>query len=208
PEHERELPDRDRGERRRARAGSEERAPRSVRRGEPRGRDRGLRGRGARLDRHRFRRLPRAASRARLEPYARSVRDRPRLARRPVRGRADRMPGRGRSAAYRTTRIKGETMPLRAMLAGPAVLAAALSIAAPAAAQPQAKGAAPPSEYKVVCADECLREFAERFLHGIANGDATAVPLAPNVRYTENGVELAIGDALWATANGPGENRL
>lgn len=99
-------------------------------------------------------------------------------------------------------------MPLRATLASPAVLAVALSLAVPAAAQPQAKGAAPSSEYKVVCADECLREFAERFLHGITNGDATAVPLAPNVRYTENGVELAIGDALWATADGLGENRL
>jgi hypothetical protein len=65
-----------------------------------------------------------------------------------------------------------------------------------------------PSEYRVVCGQECLTEFGERFLHAITNGDATAVPLAPGVRYTENGSHLAIGDALWATAQGLGENRL
>lgn len=64
------------------------------------------------------------------------------------------------------------------------------------------------SQYKVVCGHDCLQEFAERFLTGITSGDATLVPLAPHVRYTENGQELAIGDALWATAQGQGANRL
>jgi hypothetical protein len=74
-----------------------------------------------------------------------------------------------------------------------------------AVAQPSASA---PSEHRVVCGHDCLREFAERFLHGIANGDPSAVPLAPHVRYTENGQALAIGDALWATGQGLGENRL
>lgn len=64
------------------------------------------------------------------------------------------------------------------------------------------------SGYRVVCGQQCLTEFAERFLYAITNGDATAVPLAPGVRYTENGSVLAIGDALWATANELGDNKL
>jgi hypothetical protein len=64
------------------------------------------------------------------------------------------------------------------------------------------------SRYRVVCGHDCLEEFAERYLYGLTNGDVSAVPLAPNVRYTENGAELAIGDALWATAEGLGENKV
>jgi len=68
--------------------------------------------------------------------------------------------------------------------------------------------ATPPSQYKVVCGHDCLAEFAERFLYGLTHHDASAVPLSPNVRYTENGAQLAIGDALWATAQGLGDNKL
>lgn len=89
-------------------------------------------------------------------------------------------------------------------IAGRFSLVAALALSATAVAQPGAQY----SEYKVVCGRECLEQFAERFLTAITTGDASAVPLAPKVRYTENGVELAIGDALWATAQGLGENRL
>jgi hypothetical protein len=68
--------------------------------------------------------------------------------------------------------------------------------------------AAPASQYRVVCGHDCLEEFAERFLHAITHGEASAAPLSPNVRYTENGAQLAIGDALWATAQSLGENKL
>jgi hypothetical protein len=70
------------------------------------------------------------------------------------------------------------------------------------------QGTPAPSQYKVVCGSDCLQEFAERFLYALTNGKPTAVPFAPGVRYTENGSVLAIGDALWATAQGLGENRL
>jgi hypothetical protein len=59
-----------------------------------------------------------------------------------------------------------------------------------------------------VCGSDCLQEFAERFLFALTNGKPAAVPLAPDVRYTENGSVLAIGDALWATAQGLGANKL
>ena len=79
-----------------------------------------------------------------------------------------------------------------------------LALGGTALAQP----GTPPSEYRVVCGKECLGQFAERFLDALVNRQPSRVPLAPNVRYTENGVELAIGDALWATADALGENKL
>jgi hypothetical protein len=66
----------------------------------------------------------------------------------------------------------------------------------------------PPSEFRVVCDAECLTQFADRYLDALTHRQPHRVPLAPNVRFTENGAELAIGDALWATADGLGENRL
>ena len=74
----------------------------------------------------------------------------------------------------------------------------------PALAQPDT----PPSEYRVVCGRDCLEQFAERFLNAITSRQPSRVPLSPNVRYTENSVHLAIGDGLWSTADGLGENRL
>ena len=85
------------------------------------------------------------------------------------------------------------------LLAGGMLLAASLA---------QAQPSAPASEYRVVCDDTCLRQFADRYLDALANRQPSRVPLAADVRFTENGAELAIGDALWATADALGENRL
>src|SRR5690606_20831653 len=79
-----------------------------------------------------------------------------------------------------------------------------LALGGTALAQP----GTPPSEYRVVCGKECLGQFAERFLDALVNRQPSRVPLAPNVRYTENGTHLAIGDALWATADSLGDNQL
>jgi hypothetical protein len=90
-------------------------------------------------------------------------------------------------------------------IAGPlaAVLGVLWSCSAAVAQSPSIS-----SQFRVVCGHDCLEEFAERFLYAITNGDATAVPLAPGVRYTENGQVLAIGDALWATSQGLGANQV
>jgi hypothetical protein len=53
------------------------------------------------------------------------------------------------------------------------------------------------------CDRACLEGFADRYLEALAAHDPSAVPLSENVKFTENGVELKVGDALWATA---GEN--
>jgi hypothetical protein len=80
----------------------------------------------------------------------------------------------------------------------------AWALAPTAYAQPST----PASEFRVVCDSVCLTQFAERYLDALANRQPHRVPLAPNVRFTENGAELAIGDALWATADRLGDNRL
>lgn len=76
--------------------------------------------------------------------------------------------------------------------------------AGPALAQPST----PASEFRVTCDAACLGQFADRYLDALAHRQPSRVPLAPDVRFTENGAELAIGDALWATADAVGENRL
>ncbi|MDX1563369.1 MAG: hypothetical protein R3305_10600 [Gammaproteobacteria bacterium] len=84
------------------------------------------------------------------------------------------------------------------------VFAAALAAMSAGQAQPST----PASEFRVVCDSECLTQFAERYLDAVAHRQPSRVLLAPDVRFTENGAELAIGDSLWSTADGLGENRL
>ena len=74
------VPDRDCRHRRSARAERQGRAEGNVRQGEPPGRDRGVRGRGARLVPAGLRRLQRAAGREGVEPSARALRQGARLA--------------------------------------------------------------------------------------------------------------------------------
>lgn len=84
------------------------------------------------------------------------------------------------------------------------VLCAALALAAGIQAQPST----PASEFRVVCDDTCLEQFADRYLDALAHRQPHRVPLAPGVRFTENGAELAIGDGIWATAQGLLGNKL
>ena len=107
-----------------------------------------------------------------------------------------------RTIAAETAAVVARLNVLPVLAAALPALAGVLSPTSPARAQPAA------SEYQVVCDPVCLNQFADRFLDAITSGDATRVPMAPHVRYTENGVQLAIGDALWATAEGLGDNKL
>jgi len=83
-----------------------------------------------------------------------------------------------------------------------ATAVAALAVAvlfAPAAAQPTAA----PN-----CDRACLEGFVDRYLDAVAVNDPSAVPLSPNVRFTENAQHLRIGDGLWNTMKGKGDYRL
>jgi hypothetical protein len=84
-------------------------------------------------------------------------------------------------------------LPLLALLCAP--LAQAASLAAP--------GTLPPA-----CDRECLYRFADQYLDALAVKDANRLPWAVNAKYTENNVQLAIGDGVWGTVSGLGKYRL
>ncbi len=47
---------------------------------------------------------------------------------------------------------------------------------------------------------ECLAEVMSTYLQALTKHDPATLPMTRNVKYTENGVRLAIGDGLWQTA--------
>ena len=53
----------------------------------------------------------------------------------------------------------------------------------------------------VECDQACLENFVDQYIDAMVAHDPSSVPLADNVKFTENGVELDVGDALWATAS-------
>jgi len=55
-----------------------------------------------------------------------------------------------------------------------------------------------------VCDRACLNGLVDRFLESIVAHDPSRLPLARNVKYTENGQVMSPGDGLWGTANARG----
>jgi hypothetical protein len=58
------------------------------------------------------------------------------------------------------------------------------------------------------CDRACLEGFVDRYLDAVLAHNPALVPLAPGVRYTEDGQQLAIGDGLWRTLQAKGHYRL
>ena len=58
------------------------------------------------------------------------------------------------------------------------------------------------------CNRTCLEGFVDRYLDAVIADQPSAVPLAPNVRFTEDGQQLVIGDGLWNTMRAKGRYRL
>jgi hypothetical protein len=58
------------------------------------------------------------------------------------------------------------------------------------------------------CDRACLEGFVDRYLDAVIADRPSAVPLAPGVRFTEDGQQLAIGDGLWNTMRAKGHYRL
>lgn len=58
------------------------------------------------------------------------------------------------------------------------------------------------------CNRACLEGFIDRYLDAVIDNEPSAVPLAENVRFTENGQKLMIGDGLWNTMKAKGHYRL
>ncbi len=58
------------------------------------------------------------------------------------------------------------------------------------------------------CDRACLTGLAEKYLAAMLAHDPSKVPLAKNVRYSENNVELPLPDGLWRTVESIGVYRL
>ena len=58
------------------------------------------------------------------------------------------------------------------------------------------------------CDRACLEGMVERYFDAVVANNPSAIPLSPNVRFTEDGQRLLIGDGLWNTAKGKGKYRL
>jgi hypothetical protein len=58
------------------------------------------------------------------------------------------------------------------------------------------------------CDRACLQGFVEQYLDAWIARDPAPLPLAPNVKYTENGQRLELGDGSWKVGTGKGKYRL
>lgn len=81
----------------------------------------------------------------------------------------------------------------------------ALITTAPAAAQDYPKPPIAVSE----CQRACLESFVNRYLQAMADGVVDPALFAANARFTENGIEMPLGnEGLWATTVSPGTYKL
>jgi len=58
------------------------------------------------------------------------------------------------------------------------------------------------------CDRACLEGFVNQYLAAVVAHDPSRLPLTKNVRYTENGVTLKLGDGMWGVADGLGTYKL
>lgn len=63
--------------------------------------------------------------------------------------------------------------------------------------------AAEPSD--APCNRACLNNYVDRFLNALVAHDARLLPVAPTVKYTENGQRLPLNDGLWGTTTRIGD---
>ena len=68
---------------------------------------------------------------------------------------------------------------------------------------PAAAAIVPPT-----CERECLQGFIDRYMDALVAHDPSRLPLTRDVRFTENGAELKLGDGLWGTIQARGDYKL
>jgi len=68
-----------------------------------------------------------------------------------------------------------------------------------------AQSSAPPADYdpnfNYDCDRACLNGFLDQLIAAMVKHDSSTLPLARDVKYTENGQVLKIGDGFWGTAS-------
>jgi len=57
------------------------------------------------------------------------------------------------------------------------------------------------------CDRDCLGDVMTRFLESLVANDSSLAPLASDARFTEDAIEMPIGDGFWATASAIGSYR-
>ncbi|HEV2703926.1 MAG TPA: hypothetical protein VGV09_20035 [Steroidobacteraceae bacterium] len=57
------------------------------------------------------------------------------------------------------------------------------------------------------CDEACLKSQMDAYLQALQAHDASRLKVAPQVRFTENGVAIPLGEALWVTFSGLGPYR-
>jgi len=58
------------------------------------------------------------------------------------------------------------------------------------------------------CDRACLNGYVDQYLAAVVAHDPSRLPLARQVKFTENGQQLQIGDGLWGTASGVGNYKI
>jgi hypothetical protein len=53
------------------------------------------------------------------------------------------------------------------------------------------------------CDRACLKGFIDLYMDALAHHDPSRLPVTPNVRFTENGAQVPLGEALWVTFTKP-----
>ncbi len=72
---------------------------------------------------------------------------------------------------------------------------------------PPARGAGLPGR-AALCDEACLLQVGDRFMDALAARRPADIPWAATVRYSENGVPMAVGDGLWASIRSKGADAL
>lgn len=60
------------------------------------------------------------------------------------------------------------------------------------------------SAFAAACDRACLEGFVDSYLTALAAKDSTRLAVTRNVRFTENGQDLKLGEGLWVTVSGIG----
>ncbi len=84
-------------------------------------------------------------------------------------------------------------------------IALAATLPVPALAQAPGEASAVPD---TSCMYDCLIDMVEAHMDALAAGDASSLPLAADVMFTENNVPLEIGTGTWRTVQEADENGL
>src|SRR5262245_65851425 len=64
------------------------------------------------------------------------------------------------------------------------------------------------AQSRTSCDRACLTGLLDRYVDALVARDSSRLPLAANMKFTENGQRLVLGDGLWHTVTGKGGYRL